>query len=871
MNEIVPPKWSRRLLRLFIHGEYLEEIEGDLEEVFYDDLETCSPKDARRRYNIGVLKLFRVSLLKNLKWMYKIGLIVTIMRTIRLALRNLIKFKTHSAINLTGLSIGLAFGSLILLYVLDETSFDNFHEKGDRIYKVVTASPEGGMETNSHPVGYQLRTKYPEVEAVLYTRWAAPSFKLNHKDKRYEHKVFYASEEFFHIFSFPLKSGDPETALKDPYSIVITESLENVYFDGAALGQTLTLRDSIDFKVTGVVRDLPENSHIQFEMLMSFSTFPDFRYFSYSDGWGNFDIRNYVLLKEGEDPEKFQAKITHIYNENVGDWLEEMGIEFTTKLIPLKEIYLGERFYNGFGPNGSAKRVKTVSIIAIFLIILASINYINLSTARSAYRSKEVAMKKIVGSSRKGIIAQFMTESTLLAFIAFVIATFFILSILPFFNDLMAKNYDLSSFFKTEFLISVFGLILLVSFLSGYYPAMVISRLNPLSALSGKLGKTYQGLSLRKILITIQFFISSTLVLATILVISQINFMRTQQLGFEKEQVLIIDATDVPRNGGRIVLKNNLKNLPGVLSVSYTNALPGRPGWQGQWAYPGKEEGEQVDTEYMAIDENYISTLGLQLIAGKNFEIEKASELEEGLIINESCVIAMGWDGPEDAIGKRIVSPSKTPEGTVIGVVKDYHGLGLQDQIWPKAMDYAGDDYGRYYAIKYDAMQTYDLIKSIEKTWDQAFKTYPLEYFFLDEDFDRQYQEENQLAQVLSIFAIMVIIVSAIGLMGLISFIALSRTKEVGIRKTMGATIPQIILILSKEFMYLVFIGNLLAIPLIWYYGNEWLNDFAYHTSINPIIFVITILITSVIALITVGLQTYKTAKMNPVNALRYE
>ena len=871
MSEIVPPKWSRRLLRLFIHGEYLEEIEGDLEEVFYDDLETYTSKEAKRRYNLGVMKLFRLSLLKNLKWIYKIGLIVTIMRTIRLAFRNLIKFKTHSAINLTGLSIGLAFGSLILLYVLDETSFDNFHEKGDRIYKVVTATPEGGMETNAHPIGYHLRTKYPEVEAVLYTRWASPSFKLNHKDKRYEHKVYYASEEFFQIFSFPLKSGDPATALKDPYSIVITESLENVYFDGSALGQTVTLRDSINFKVTGVVRDLPENSHIQFEMLMSFSTFPDFRYFSYSDGWGNYDIRNYVLLKEDEDPEKFQAKVTNIYNENIGDWLEEMGVSFTTKLIPLKDVYLGEIFYNGFGPNGSKKRVKTVSIIAIFLIILASINYINLSTARSAYRSKEVAMKKIVGSSKKGIVAQFMTESTLLTFISFGFALILIFSILPFFNDLMSKNYNVASFLKGEFMLGVFILLILVSFLSGYYPALVISRLKPLNALSGKLGKTYQGLSLRKLLITIQFFISSSLVLATILVISQISFMRTQQLGFDKEQMLIIDATDVPRNGARLVLKNDLKSLPGVQLVSHTNALPGRPGWQGQWAYPGKQEGEQVDTEYMAIDENYLDALGLTLVAGSNFDTSKPSELEDGLIINESCVIAMGWNGPEDAIGKRIVSPSQTPEGTVIGVVKDYHGLGLQDQIWPKAMDYAGDDYGRYYAIKYDASQTYDLIKAIEKSWDQAFESYPLEYFFLDEDFDRQYRDENQLAQVLSIFSIMVIIVSAIGLMGLISFVALSRTKEVGIRKTMGASIPQIILILSREFMFLVFIGNLLAIPLIWYYGNEWLNGFAYHTSIDPLIFVITILLTSVIAFVTVGLQTYKTAKMNPVNALRYE
>lgn len=866
-----PPKWAGKFLRLFINKDYIEEIEGDLEEVFYDDIEALSIREARFQYTLGVFKLFRLSLIKNLKWIYKIGLIITIMRTIRLAFRNLLKFKTHSAINLVGLSLGLAIGSLILLYASDEFSFDNFHEKGDRIYKVVTASSDGAMETNAHPIGYQLRTKYPEVEAVLYTRHSSSAFKLNHQGKRYEHDIFYASEEFFQLFSFPLKSGDPETALKDPYTIVITEAIENVYFDGSALGQTLTLRDSVDFKVTGVVKQLPKNSHIRFDMLMSFSTFPDFRYFSYSEGWGNFDVRNYILLKEAVDPEAFQTKVVNIYDENIGEWLDEMGVEFTTKLIPLKDVYLKSSVYNGFGPKGSLKRVKTVAIIAIFLILLASINYINLSTARSAYRSKEVAMKKIVGSSRKGILGQFMIESFLLTLIAFGLAILIISITLPFFNELMLKDYSVYSFLNSNFIIGVSLLIILVSFLSGYYPALIISGLQPLNALNGKLDKAYHGLSLRKLLITFQFFISSALVLATILVIDQISYMRNQELGFDKEQMLIVDASDLPRNSGRIALKNELKTLPGVQSVSHTNALPGRPGWQGQWAYPEKIEGDQVVTEYMAIDEEYVKTLGLEIIAGQDFDLRKTAELEEGLIINETCVLEMGWQGANDAIGRKIVSPSGTPAGIVIGVVKDYHGLGLQEKIWPKAMDFTGDKYGQYYAIRYEATQTYDLIKSIENIWDLTYASYPLEYFFLDEDFDRQYREENQLASVLTIFAVIVIIVSAIGLLGLISFVALSRTKEVGIRKTMGASIGQIIFILSKEFIFLVILGNLLAVPLILYYGNDWLNGFAYHTSINPMNFIISLIITSLIAFVTVSFQTFKTAKMNPVNALRYE
>ena len=508
MSSVSPPKWPGKLLRLFINKDYLEEIEGDLEEVFYDDAEYLSLKEARFHYTLGVFKLFRLSLIKNLKWIYKIGLIATTMRTIRLAFRNLLKFKTHSAINLIGLSLGLSIGGLILLYVMDEFSFDNFHAKGDRIYKVVTASPEGGMETNAHPIGYKLKTEFPEVEEVVYVQNPPRGFKVYHEEDRYERNVFFASEGFFDVFTFPLLSGDPATALKNPYTAVISKSVESQFFEGSALGQTLTLRDSIKFKVTGVVDDVPKNSHIQFDILISFSTLPDFRYFSYSDGWGYFNARNYLLLKEGVDGEVFQAKAKNLYDENIGDWLTEMGVSFTTKLIPLNEVYLQPGYGNGLGPKGSLKRVKTVSIIAIFLILLAAINYINLSTARSAFRAKEVGMKKIVGSSRRGIIAQFMTESFLLTIISFLIGLLLISAILPFFNELMVKDYTLLSFLSAKYIVAIGLLVIIVSFLSGYYPAIVISSLNPLSALSGKLNKTFKGLSLRKGLITFQFFVS---------------------------------------------------------------------------------------------------------------------------------------------------------------------------------------------------------------------------------------------------------------------------------------------------------------------------------------------------------------------------
>lgn len=873
MSQTSPPHWPRKFLRLFIHKDYIEEIEGDMEEVFFDDQEHLSLKKARFYYTLGVFKLFRFNLIKNLKWIYKINFIAMTLSNIKIAFRTLLKSKTHSIINLIGLAMGLTIGGLIILYVSDEYSFDQFHTKGDRIFKVVTNNSDGGtMETNAWPVGYKLRTEYPEIESVLYTRSAPQSFKVNFKDKKFDQYIHYASEEFFNIFSFDLIDGDEETALSAPYSAVITESLKETFFDGNPIGQILTLRDTLKFQVTGVVKDPPANSHIRFDILLSFSTHEKLAdWFSYTEGWGNFNVRNYVLLKEGADPVAVEAKAKSIYVENVGDWLMEMGITFEVDLVPLKKIYLRAGLYNGLGPSGSESQVKTVSLIALFVLLLACINYINLSTARSLNRAKEVGIKKVNGSSRLSLIGQFMVESYLLTFIAFIIALILMYLLLPFFNQLIEKEYSIAYFLDINFLWKIALLGIIIAFLAGFYPALVISGFKPLEAMKGKMNSNPNGIGLRKSLIIFQFFVSAGLILFTMIVLSQLNYMRNQDLGFDKEQIVVIDGINIPGRTAKKTFKTELSRLTQIESISFTNALPGRPGWQGQWAYADEISEEQVDTEYMAIDEDYIETLGLELLAGSNFDPKKTSELEDGLIINEACVTAMKWTSPQDAIGRKIVSPSSRPSGTVIGVVKDYHGLGLQENIWPKAMDYTSNQYGRYYAIKFTTGDTYNLIKGLENTWKAQFESIPFDYVFLEDDFNRQYQEEERLANVLSLFTVVILIISGIGLFGLISFIALSRTKEVGIRKTLGASVSNIVFIFSKEFILLVVVGNLISVPLVWYFGNRWLEDFAYHTALQWIIFPITIFATVLIAFLTVSIQTLKTARMNPVKALRYE
>lgn len=871
MSDHSPPKWSTRILRSVIRGAYLEEIEGDLEEVFQDDLELHGFRTARKHYNVGVFQAVRPNLIKRIKWLYQLRTSNAMTRNFRIALRSLMKFKGHSAINLVGLSIGLAIAGLVLKYALDQFTYDDFHVNKDRLFKVVTASQDGGLETNAWPLGHNLKTNYPEVEGVVYARRAPVGFKVYHQMQRFDHNVHFASEDFFGMFSFDLKQGQAASALTAPYTVVITEELATKYFEGDALGKVLTFQDSLDFTVTGVVANVPRNSHIQFDALISFSTLIKMGSFSYTEGWGNFNARNYLMLKEGINSEAFQAKVSGVYEEEVGDWLSEMGVEFTVGLVPLPQVFLNSVYWNGFGPNGSKEELQILLVIAIFLLLLACVNYINLSTARAAYRAKEIGIKKVVGSTRKSIVGQFMTESTLLTVLAAVLGLGIITVILPLFNQLMDKQYVVVDFFGVGYLLTLVALVLLVSFVSGFYPALIMSGFRPLQALSGKGLNSKSSAQLRKGLITFQFFISSGLVLSTLLVISQLNFMKRQNLGFDKEQVLIVDATDVAQNSAKQVLENEIRSFSSVQSVSQSNALPGRPGWQGQWAFPEEETDQPVDTEYMAIDETYLQTLGLQLIAGSNFDLTKPSELKDGLIINESCVKAMGWASPEDAIGRRIVSPSERPAGLVIGVVKDYHGLGLQERIWPKAMDFAAAQYGRYYAVRFNPGQIDQLLSQLENSWDQVFSGYPLKYKFLDQDFARQYEEENRLAQLLSTFAVIVIIVSIIGLLGLISFITLSKTKEVGIRKVLGANTSHIIYVLSRQFIFLVLFGNLLSMPLIWFYGNDWLNNFAYRTDLNPLLFLLAAIVTALIAFTAVGLHTWRTARMNPVISLRYE
>lgn len=796
---------------------------------------------------------------------------------LKIALRSLLKFKSYTIINLTGLALGLATGVLIMVYVLDELSFDKFHANGTRLHKVITVfnGEQGGRnETNAWPIGDLLRREFPETEAVLYTRNAG-NLMVTYEGKKVRESAHFVSPEFFKMFSFPLVKGVAETALNAPYTIVISEKMEAKYFPGQdALGKTIVFNDTLQFQVTGVMKDIPANSHIQADMLPSFESWVRMSSgFSYDGGWGNFNMRNYILLKEGADASAFMQKASDLYNKHAGELMKKWGIEATVEFEAFEAIYLTSKSGNGMGPLGSITTVYLLSGVGLFVILLACINFINLATARSVHRAKEVGVKKVVGSTRSRLVGQFLSESLVITILAFVLAMAAIGLFLPLFNQLLAKNYSLGALLNMKIGGGIFLLMIFITMCSGYYPAWVMSAFKPAEILKGKMQSGAKGVQLRRVLVVAQFIISVSLVAGTLIVINQLQYMQNQDLGFTKEEVFVVNiARTKPVDGNAYDgFLNELKSQTVVKDVSFCNAIPAVSGWRGQWAYPeGKEDGEHlVEMQYIAADDQYVRTLGLNLVAGRNFDLNRASD-QDALIINEEAVRQMGWETPEKAIGKRIVSPSQRPAGEVIGVVQDYHDWGLQNKIAPVAIDF-NNEYSFLYAIRFSASDTKKLIETLGGVWGKYFPENEFNYFFLSETFAKQYAQEQRLAKVFSIFSVITILIAVIGLFGLVSFLVTAKTKEIGLRKVMGATVWNLASLLSREFVILVIVANVIAVPLVVYFAQQWLQGFAYRMELSPLIFIYTTLIALTITLVTVSIQTIKAAMSDPVKSLRYE
>ena len=806
----------------------------------------------------------------------------------KIAWRNLVKNKTFSFINIIGLASGLACFILIALYVADELSYDRFNEKAGRIYRINSDIVFGGNKLHlavaSDPMGATLKKDYPQVEEYLrfFTSGRAKLIKKGNEFIR-ENNVAHADSTLFDVFTIPVIAGNAKTALNEPNTVVISESAAKKYFSTTdAVGKNIETDDNGTtlYKVTAVIRDLPHNSHFTFDMLFSMD---NIRY-----QWGNFLSHNhqtYLLLKPGTDHKSFERNFPQFINKYVVpqaaqfmqiksmDEFEKAGNKLEYSLMPLTDIHLRSGRVAELNVNGNIQYVYIFSAVALFVLLLACINFMNLSTARSASRAKEVGIRKVVGSEKRSLIEQFLTESILTTTVSTAFAIAIAWLCLTWFNNLSAKQLHISDLLQARYLVFLIALPLIVGLLSGLYPAFILSSFNPIVVLKGKLSSGLKRSALRNALVVGQFTTSIFLIAATIIVFRQLNYIQTKKLGFTKDQVLIVNGTGALGNN-RDAFKNEVSKFSGVKGSTYAGYLPVAGSSRNDVSFSSEaamSSTNSVNMQVWNIDHNYIPLMEMEVIKGRNFSKDFGTD-SNATILNETAARLLGWDEPvgkklytffQDGFGNTLISRE------VIGVVKNFHFESMKEDIGPLCFRLADNSWAT--AFKVNTTEIKQLVSTIENKWKAMAPGMPFSYQFMDESFDNMYRVEQRTGKLGLTLAVIAILIACLGLFGLATYTAEQRIKEIGVRKVLGATIGNIISMLSRDFMILVFIASALAIPLAWWAMNRWLEDFAYRINIGWWIFLAAAVIALLIALITVSSQAIKAALANPVKSLRTE
>ncbi len=806
---------------------------------------------------------------------------------LKIALRNLWRQRGYAALNIAGLAVGMACCLLMILYVQHELSFDRFHVNADRIYRVNIAAKWGELEgiggTTPPPIAQRLMQDFPEVER------ATRIFPLGTSVVRYKDKVFNepnvlaADENFLQIFSFKLLAGAPKIVLNEPNTAVITKSAAEKYFGTeSAVGKTLILfNENREFKIVGVIENPPSNAHFTFDVLTSISSYRVvMKIFDWSWVWCQ--LVTYVQLKEGASAAALEAKFPQMVEkyapstyERIGQSLAEIkrqGGYWNVLLQPLTAIHLhSNTIGNRLGSTGNIIYVYIFSAVAVLIILLACINFMNLATARAARRAKEVGIRKSLGVARKHLVAQFLSESLLTSVVAMICALCLTeLALYPF-NMLSGKTLTLDFMANPLLVASIFMLTLLVGVAAGAYPALYLSSVKPVDVLAGKLRLGVRSSGLRNTLVVFQFAVSVALIACTIGVYSQLEFIRTMNLGFDKENVMAIDNANKLGEQSES-FKQSLLGQSAITTVSFSTDVPGGGSFIDFYKPEAAPLKDLTLASYMA-DEDFVPTLGLQIVKGRNFSKEYPADCESGVLLNEDAAKKIGWTDP---IGQYITYPGgNNSKFKVIGILKDFNANSLHDPMTPFAVFHRASKTYNIRAscavVRVGAGQARAAVETVERQWKQFTGGAPLEYSFLDEDFDRQYRSEQRLGKVLGVFTMIAIFIACLGLFGLAAYIAEQRTKEIGIRKVLGASVVSIIGLLSKDFLKLVVIAILVAVPLAWYGMNRWLQDFAYRVDISVWMFVAAGILALVIALATVIYQALRAATANPVEALRSE
>ncbi len=799
--------------------------------------------------------------------------------TLHMVFRGIWKYKTFSAINIIGLAVGMACCLLILLYVQYEFSYDRYHENADRIYRIslhgVLAGNEINAVTSPYPMAATLAREFPEVESAVRVRRFFRDALVSIGDTRYQEKeVFHADADFFDVFSHNFLAGDAGTALTQPYTLVITESIASKYFpDTEALGRSLTFFNDQEYLITGVIEDVPDNSHFHPEFLVSFLSDEDHD----STVWISNNIATYVLLRPGISAAQFEAKLEELVEKYVAPQIEAaMGISFEDfrtaggrydyGVQPLSTIHLNSHMQGELEQNGNAGYVYTFLAVAVFVLLLACVNFMNLSTARSANRAREIGVRKVVGAFQSQLLLQFLAESVLVSMIALLIALPLVSVSLPAFSALTEKQMSLNLLFSLRTMPFLIVFTITIGVLSGSYPALFLSRFQPQDVLKGKLSSGAKGGWLRAGLVVFQFTITIALISATLIVYNQLDYMRSKALGFEKEQLLIIHRASAL--GDQLdSFKEQLARQANVLSVSSSVHLPGIQVDQNVYSIEGQAATDSKAIWASSIGYDYIETLGIELLAGRSFSREFGSD-ETAYVINEAAVAEFGIENP---IEHRIVQPSPdgTEVGQIIGVVRDFHFESLHQEIRP--MLFRLREFARYVVVRISPEAVQQTIAEVEDKWRTVTSGEPFEYSFLDEDFENLHRGDRRMGEIFTGFSALAILIACLGLYGLAAFTTQQRSKEIGVRKTLGASVSNLVMLMSREFILLVLIALVIATPLAYFGMSQWLQLFSYRIDISPVPFVASGILAIAIAFVTVSMQSLKIALTNPALTLRDE
>ena len=788
------------------------------------------------------------------------------------ALRNFRKDKWYSLLNILGLTIGISFSLFLIFYIADELSYDRYNKNADHIYRINTYIQERDKNTDwtltQLPLGPTIKRDFPEVEEM--TRFIPRErtvFKYGEKNF-FETKIYYADSTVFKIFTCNFLEGDPAHALSEPNSIVISKTLADKYFgkNNPAVGKTLkTVYDL--YKVTGVIQDVPQNAHLRYDMLISASTILKGSQDN-QNSWGNFNNFTYVLLTPGTNVAAFNKKLISTYTKYVKPIFDQFNVKMRYDVQNITSIHLHSNLQNEPEEVGSMSYIRIFSAVAFFMLLIACINYMNLTTAKSAQRAKEIGIRKVAGSTKKQLVLQFLTESLFTAFIAVLLSVLLVILLLPVFDSISGKSFTILTLFKPFNIMLLLGIILFTGIVGGSYPAFYLSSFNPVGILKGALSKASGNVNLRRTLVVLQFSIAMTMLICTWVVYYQLSFLRKKDLGFNKDQVMTVTVNTGEDERGKIfAMDNEFRNLPGVKDVGTGNAYPGSTNLNlNLFIVQTKNGNVNKAVNCYAIDENFLGTLGIHLVKGRNFS--SPSDTLHSILVNEAMVKHFGWDNP---IGMRVKFPGDTSGNylEVVGVMKDFNQKSLYNPIEPLLLFYGPN--GNNIQLKMNPGEIKTSISRVAAIWKKYFPELPFEYKFLDDNFNSQYAADQKRGKIFAAFSILTIIITFLGLLGLTAFTTQQKQKEISIRRVLGASITEVVTLITRNYLWLALIAAAIAFPVAWYFMSNWLNIFPYNTGLSFIPFILSAIVIVITATATASIYSAKAAMTKPATILKTE